>query len=60
MVKALKIDVMWKKILRYRERAFEKIYRNLEEYEVSLHYSESIRNIRILLGVGGEKQQKHI
>lgn len=60
MVKALKIDVMWEKILRYRERAFEKIYRTLEEFEVSLHYSESIRNIRILLGVGGEKQQKHI
>lgn len=59
MVKALKIDVMWEKILN-RERAFEKIYRTLEEFEVSLHYSESIRNIRILLGVGGEKQQKHI
>lgn len=42
MVKSLKIDGNVENILRYGEGAFEKIYRNREECEVSLRYSESI------------------
>lgn len=54
------------KILRYGKRAFEKIYRNLEEYEVSLHYSENVELIPLpetsesCWEWGGEKQQKHV
>lgn len=52
--------------MRYGKRAFEKIYRNLEEYEVSLHYSENVELIPLpetsesCWEWSGEKQQKHV